>query len=164
MFVHRALFGFFVLAALSSPAWGAEIASSPKTATETEETLWLRVQRKYETTKNKGSGVAKEFRERIEALYKQAKASGEDVPADVSLWLKKDIKNMSRWYYAVDTLSALDSEKVDETLNARGKERWECFQVVRDGRRWRLFFKRRRRSYLSMIPVRQLLQGFSDGD
>ncbi len=162
MYLHRVLIGIFVLAALSSPSLGAEIPASSEVASETEETLWRRVLRKYEAAKSKGSGVSKEFRDRIDDLYKQAKAAGEDVPSDVSVWLKKDIENMSRWYYAVETVSSLDPEKVDKVLDARGKDRWECFQVVRDGRRWRLFFKRRKRSYLSMVPVRRLLQAFGE--
>jgi len=138
-------------------------SKEPRMNPAVQQTLWHRVLQRYQDAKKKGGGVSKEFRKRIERLYKQAKEAGEDVPSDVTEWLKTDIENMTRWHYHIETLKSLENKTLDKKLDALGRERWECFQVVRDGTQWRLFFKRRKRSYLKMIPVRQLLEFGPDG-
>ncbi len=89
--------------------------------------------------------------------------SDKDVPSDVGAWLKNDIENISRWYYHVETLKRPTDKAFNIRLDELGKERWECFQVIRDKKTWRVFCKRRKRSYLRMVPVNQLLEMGSDG-
>lgn len=157
-FVPAACFLAVILSAPGSAAPAAKKGGSSVETTAGEQTLWRRVQKRYESAKKKGGASSKELREKVEKLYKQAKDSGEDVPSDVTAWLKKDIEYMSRWFYKVESVIAVTDKDIEKRLNELGKERWECFQVIRDRDTYRLFCKRRKRSYLSMVPVKQLLE------
>ena len=95
---------------------------------------------------------------RIQALYEQAKAAGEEVPGNVYDWIKQDLANLGDWEYTLVTVGALQPTSLQKKMNELGNERWECFDVIFDGERYHLFFRRKTRSYLSSIPVADLLK------
>jgi hypothetical protein len=47
---------------------------------------------------------------------------------------------------------------MQQILDARGLERWECFHVLDRADEVVLMFKRRLRSYLGAVPLRELIR------
>lgn len=106
--------------------------------------------------------------DQIRALYEQAKQAGEDVPADVYDWFKQDLSSIGDWEYRVVVVAASEASELEGRMNALGAERWECFAATYDAKRHHLFFRRKVRSYLGSIPVKDLWKlvpgGGPDGD
>ena len=92
----------------------------------------------------------------IQALYERARETGEQVPGDIADWLKEDLDRIGDWEYRLLSVSSFSDETVEAKLNDLGAERWECFAVLHEGGRTRLFLKRPARSYLKHIPVTDL--------
>jgi hypothetical protein len=103
--------------------------------------------------------------EEIQRLYQQAKAAGETVPADVLEWAREDLGRAGRWEYRVAQLEG-EPEEIEAQLNALGRERWECFTLTRDKKKWSAVLKRPATSrihhylgYVSATDVLRLLGG-----
>lgn len=94
----------------------------------------------------------------VKKLYEKAKAAGDTVPSDVSEWVRQDLQNMNKWEYRIDTLQSPSDQLLAKNLNDLGTEAWECFHVDREGKSVTLFCKRRMKSYLQVIPVRDLFR------
>ena len=92
--------------------------------------------------------------ERLNQLYEKARESGEKVPD----WVKQDIKSFGTWQYRVVMLKEAEAEQLESNLNELGAERWEVFWMEKQRSSWRLFCKRRNRSYLRSIPLGDLWQ------
>lgn len=105
------------------------------------------------------------FREKLEDLYEKAKAAGEEVPGNVYQWAKEDLQAIGDFEYKVFTVPAgYGDEKLMETLNELGRERWDCFWVEPQAGGHRLWLKRSTRSYLKAIPYSDLMKLVGKGD
>ena len=100
----------------------------------------------------------------VERLYERAKETGERVPKDVYDWIREDIKNLGDWEYRVVEFGSSDSKSIENKLNELGQERWECIWVQTSGKTPRIFLKRPIRSYLTTLPLSQLLKLLPAGD
>ena len=95
--------------------------------------------------------------EEIRRLYERAKEAGEKVPADVYAWIRQDLQRVNNWEYHVAVYNPADSEAIAARMNELGAQRWECVGLSSRGDELVFVFKRRARSYLRHIPVRELL-------
>jgi len=110
--------------------------------------------------------------EYVQSLYEKARASGEEVPSSVYSWAKEDLQAAGDWEYRIVTLSDNLSDNVsgteilgmEETLNALGRERWECFWVREGGKGPQFFLKRSRKSYIRSVPFADMLKLLPGGD
>ena len=96
--------------------------------------------------------------EEVKQLYELAKEAGENVPADVYEWAKQDLESIGTWEYHIVDLDSPDSSEMEERLNELGKDRWECIWVYALGEKTRFIMKRPSRSYLSRIPLSQIMR------
>ena len=94
----------------------------------------------------------------VERLYERAKETGERVPKNVYDWIRQDIENLGDWEYRVVELESSDLKSVEDKLNELGQERWDCIWVQASGKTTRFFLKRPVRSYLTTLPLSQLLK------
>jgi len=101
---------------------------------------------------------AVDWREEVQDLYESAKQAGEDVPADISDWVAEDFGRIGAWEYATISVPAADLAGIQRILDAQGRERWECFHVLDRADEVVLMFKRRLRSYLGAVPLRELVR------
>lgn len=101
---------------------------------------------------------ALELREKVLALYEKAKDSGETVPEDISEWVQEDIERMWTWEYRVLEVEEGKPLALEEELNALGKERWECSMVSSPASQLTLLCKRQAKSYLKLIPFKDVLR------
>ena len=104
----------------------------------------------------------------VRKLYELAKETGEKVPSNIYEWMKQDLAKLGTWEYLVVELDASNVSTMEERLNDLGEERWECVWIETSEGGSRLVMKRPSRSYLSRIPVSQLmtllpLTGADDG-
>ena len=99
-----------------------------------------------------------EATEEVKRLYEQARDAGEKVPEDVYSWVREDYGRMFAWEYTVLELGHEELSEAAEKMNLLGAERWECIAVVAGEGGLALFFKRRLKSYLRQVPLRDLLQ------
>ncbi|MBI2840492.1 MAG: hypothetical protein HYX75_19405 [Acidobacteria bacterium] len=110
------------------------------------------------STGSAGAEEAPDVWTQVKKLYEKAKAAGDTVPSDVSEWVRQDLQNMNKWEYRIETLQAPGDQLLAKKLNDLGTEAWECFHVEREGKSVTLFCKRRMKSYLQVIPVRDLFR------
>ena len=96
--------------------------------------------------------------EEVKQLYELAKEAGEKVPADVYEWAKQDLESIGNWKYHIVELTSSDSSGIEERLNELGQDRWECIWVQSLGEKTRFIMKRPSRSYLSRIPLSQIMR------
>ena len=94
----------------------------------------------------------------VERLYESAKETGERVPKNIYDWVREDIENLGDWEYRVVELETSDSKSIEDELNELGQERWDCIWVQASGKTTRFFLKRPVRSYLTTLPLSQLLK------
>jgi len=94
----------------------------------------------------------------VRDLYKRAKESGESVPADINDWVKQDIRKIGAWDYKIVTVETNDPDVLTETLNALGRERWECYWLEDTEKGKRCYLKKSARSYLRLIPAGDLFK------
>lgn len=99
-----------------------------------------------------------EATEEVKRLYEQAREAGEEVPEDIYSWVREDYGRMFAWEYTVLELGQEELGEAAEKMNVLGAERWECIAVVAREDGLALFFKRRLKSYLRQVPLRDLLQ------
>jgi hypothetical protein len=105
------------------------------------------------------------FWEKVETLYEKAKEAGEEVPSSVYQWAKEDLQAIGDVEYRIFTIPGGSSdEKLTETMNELGRERWDCFWVEPRGGGHRLWLKRGTRSYLKAIPYSDLMKMVPTGD
>ncbi len=100
----------------------------------------------------------------VQRLYQSAKETGERVPKNIYEWIRRDIENLGDWQYRVVELETGDAKSVEGQLNELGQERWECIWVQTFGKKTRFFLKRPVRSYLTTLPLSQLLKLIPAGD
>ena len=100
----------------------------------------------------------------VQRLYQSAKETGERVPKNIYDWIRQDIENLGDWQYRVVELETSDSKSVEGKLNELGQERWECIWVQPSLKTTRLFLKRPVRSYLTTLPLSQLLKLIPSGE
>jgi hypothetical protein len=102
---------------------------------------------------------------RIRELYDAAKASGENVPSDLWAWAREDLDRVGTWQYKVVTIGGQSPARLEQDLNALGRERWDCSAVpIPEGDRRGLFVcKRPARSYLGQLQLRDVLRVLPSG-
>ena len=105
------------------------------------------------------SEAANDTMEWANSTYKYLKDQGLTTANSASQWLADDYQNMGAWQYKVATFS-VDGEDIEKRLNELGRVGWECFDVDpamgNSGKVY--YFKRRARSYLRNVPLRDLLK------
>ena len=99
-----------------------------------------------------------EIIEEVSKLYKKAKESGEQVPDNISDWIKEDISRIGDWEYKVLHMEIEAGIQKESFLNIHGRQRWECFWVRENGEEMEFYFKRPARSYLKSIPLKNLIK------
>jgi len=102
--------------------------------------------------------------DQVVALYEKAKLAGENVPDDVTEWVKQDLRSIGDWEYRVVRVPVASAAAAEAELNALGGERWECFWVQIDGDQTLFFMKRPMRSFIKTIPVPDLIKLLSSSD
>ncbi len=108
--------------------------------------------------------LAVEIRERVTEFYEKARESGETVPDDVREWVEGDIDRMGTWEYKVLRVDGSDPEPLEEQLSELGKERWECSMTAYPKPQLTILCKRPARSYIKMLPFKDVLRLFPVGD
>jgi len=101
--------------------------------------------------------------EEVRRLYEEARGKGEDLSGSFFQWMREDIAQYNTWEYEVITVALGDDAIVAEGMNALGEERWECVGAYPHKNRLTLLFKRRPRSYLREIPVKEMMTLFGLG-
>lgn len=100
--------------------------------------------------------------DKVLELYEKAKRSGENVPDDITEWLKEDFAKFGDWEYRIIRTNPPQNSSGDEALeallNELGQERWNCFWVERKNGEMTFFMKRPSKSYLKSIPMMDLLK------
>ena len=101
-----------------------------------------------------------EYYEALRKKYEELVDESGKRSSDAYEWVQKDFKNMFSWEYKVVTFSLEDEVKLNDELEKLGVERWELVQAVPHGAKEeaRFFFKRRPKSYLKSIPLKDLLR------
>ncbi len=93
-----------------------------------------------------------------EEKFEEAKAAGETQATNATEWIQEDLKLAGTWEYKVVVTETRDLEKVQETLNQLGRERWECYSSVPDSQGLMLQFKRPNTSVIRSLPARDLIR------
>ena len=101
--------------------------------------------------------------EEIRRLYERAKEAGEKVPVDIYAWIRYDLERVNNWEYHVVVTNSANNEAITARLNELGAQRWECLGMSSHRDELVFVFKRRVKSYLRHIPVRELLYLLSVG-
>lgn len=100
----------------------------------------------------------------VRSLYDRARDAGEEVPADIYEWVRRDIENIGDWEYRVELLAAgVPAGTLQATLNELGNDRWEAVWLSESAEGVRVILKRPTRSYLTRVPLSQLLKLLSGG-
>lgn len=116
-----------------------------------------------------GGQTVQDTTEWMNKLYQSAKDQGLTTAANAKEWVASDLNSMGDWEYQILSMDPADPQAIQTQLNKLGKSRWECFHVSDRDDNWTLFLKRSKRSYLSRVPLRDLvnvlpLMGSDDGD
>ncbi|MGI9518888.1 MAG: hypothetical protein ACR2NP_17670, partial [Pirellulaceae bacterium] len=93
----------------------------------------------------------------ISKLYQSAVDQGATSAKSVQEWVTDDWNAQGDWQYQIVNLPSSDVAAIETALNKAGTNRWECFHVDTSGDNWTFFLKRSRRSYLSRVPLRDLV-------
>lgn len=152
----RAIIPILILTLSASTAFA--VPAEPAVSEQVDEGLWKKLKRRYEKARGSDQEDEKSYRKKIKEQYERAREAGEDVPKDVGEWIKQDLGNLRHWYYKVETIEEKDDLKLQKRLDELGLERWDCFEVVKVRKGFKVFCKRRRRSFLGMVPLRELLR------
>ena len=86
--------------------------------------------------------------------FQYLKEQGMTSASSTSEWLANDWNNMESWEYKIVPIRELNNEELEQTLNERGKEGWECFSINDT----RMILKRQKESYLRRLPFRDLIK------
>lgn len=102
----------------------------------------------------------------LNRAYQAAREQGLTTAGNVKDWVTSDLQSMGDWEYRILMLDPADPAAVESRLNELGTRRWECFHVADSGEQWTVFLKRSKRSLLSKIPLRDLVNvlPMADGD
>jgi len=90
--------------------------------------------------------------------WKSLKKRGGTHTNDVAEWVADDWNSMNTWEYKVVAVGTDKPEKLEETLNEAGSQRWDCFHVSEVGGDTKFFLKRKKKSYLQNIPLKDMLK------
>jgi hypothetical protein len=102
--------------------------------------------------------------EQAQAYYELAKQAGESVPGNATDWLKQDYENIGDWEYKVVRGSLGEPAGALETmLNQLGNDRWELLWIQPQEESCLLFLKRPVRTWISTVPLTDLLKVISGG-
>jgi len=113
---------------------------------------------------NGGSQTVEQTRKWISEMYQSAKDQGITSANSMKDWVADDWNAQGDWQYKIMSLDPGDTEAVESKLNAAGTDRWECYHVDTGGPEWTFFMKRSRRSYLSRVPLKDLVNLMPGGD
>ncbi len=108
--------------------------------------------------------MAVEIQEQITEFYEKARESGETVPDDIREWVESDVERMGTWEYKVLRVDGTDPEPLEEQLSELGKQRWECSMTAYPKPELTILCKRPARSYIKMVPFKDVLRLFPVGD
>lgn len=96
----------------------------------------------------------KQFHEHYDKLSQEGRNKAEQAIE----WMRQDIGNIGRWEYKIERIQAAEDSVVEQTLNAMGLERWQCYQVIEDDNgNLRLFLKRPKQSMVRAFPFKDTL-------
>lgn len=92
----------------------------------------------------------------VTETYESLKSQGLTSANNATEWLQQDLKNINAIEYKIIPKSA---ENLEQKLNELGAQRWDCFAVDDSS----FYLKRKSRSYLRHVPVKDLLKLFPTG-
>ncbi len=143
-----------------------------KSDSQEPKSTWAKVKRLYSTAKQKGTTTASDAKQWVsdmlgsasdstskaskdatkwaQDLYQHAVEQGETQTTNVKDWVMEDLSKGSAWEYKIVKID----DNPEATMNSLGRKRWECFDVE-DGK---MYFKRKPKSYLSKVPVKDLMR------
>ncbi len=98
----------------------------------------------------------------VNEIYKSLSDRGMTSAKSAGDWVAEDWSSMYAWQYkvvSVDSKQIADNPEVlAEKLNESGEQRWECFHVS-DGIDGTMFYmKRRKKSYLKHVPLKDMMR------
>ncbi|QEG23872.1 hypothetical protein [Mariniblastus fucicola] len=95
-------------------------------------------------------------------MYKSLSESGMTTTTNVKDWVAEDWSNINAWEYQVVTVESAQLVEnpgiLQEKMNEAGKLRWECFHVSDGPGATMFYFKRRKRSYMKNLPLKDMLK------
>lgn len=95
--------------------------------------------------------AAQETGDWVTDTYESLRDQGLTTAGDAKEWVREDLKNINSFEYKVVSKNLSTAE---EELNQLGNARWECFAVDDQA----FYLKRRSKSYLRHVPVKDLLK------
>ncbi len=87
----------------------------------------------------------------VNETFESLKDQGLTTAGDATEWVQEDLRNMNSFEYMVIAKNLTTAE---EELNRLGNQRWECFAVDDQA----LYLKRKSKSYLRHVPVKDLFK------
>ncbi len=93
----------------------------------------------------------------LNGMYQAASDQGLTTAKSLKDWVADDWKAQGDWQYQTLDFAKNDLALLESSLNEAGAGRWEAFHVESSGDRWLVFMKRSRRSYLSKVPLKDLV-------
>ena len=93
----------------------------------------------------------------LNRMYQAASDQGLTTATSLKDWVADDWKAQGDWQYQTRAFPKSDLASMESALNEAGAGRWEAFHVESSDDRWLVFMKRSRRSYLSKVPLKDLV-------
>lgn len=98
----------------------------------------------------------------VNETYKSLSENGMTSAKNAKDWVTEDWNSINAWEYKVVSVSMADvvenPELLEQTLNANGNHRWDCFHVSESSEMTRFFMKRHKKSYLKNVPLKDMLK------
>lgn len=92
----------------------------------------------------------------LEELQRLVEETREGSAEDAMEWAREDLERYGDWEYRVVILAELETNELEEELNALGEERWEVFWVEHTDQGLNLLLKRPAVSYLRAVPFSEI--------
>jgi hypothetical protein len=98
----------------------------------------------------------------IKEYYEDSKETTAEMSKEAYEWLKQDISRIGGWDYEVLSLSNQSDEDLKNTLATLGAENWNLVSAVADGGRIVFILKRPQKSYVNVLPAKDVLKLMSN--
>ena len=98
----------------------------------------------------------------VNDAYKSLSDNGMTTAKNAKDWVAEDWNSINAWEYKVVSVNMTELSDnpniLEETLNANGKLRWECFHVSDNSGTTRFYMKRHKKSFLKNVPLKDMLK------
>jgi hypothetical protein len=109
-----------------------------------------------------GLTAAQRAVEQLSSAYDELAQLVDRDPGQAVDWAQGDIENLGDWEYRIVEFDG-PAEAIETGLNALGDERWEVYWIEPTHDGVRVYLKRPSISYLSRVPLSDLLRMFGGG-